>query len=104
MNEITKRVKVYIKNKSDLTTYYNVGEFLSEAGKHYDEGIIKEYSERLSNDLKKYSTRLLYKMLTFYNYCDLEILPTLSSKLIMNYYNLIIFIMKKIQILHATSE
>ncbi len=58
-NEITKRVKDYSKNKSDLTTYYNVGKLLSEAGKHYGEGIIKEYSEKLSNDLKKkYSTRL----------------------------------------------
>ena len=26
-NEITKKVKDYSKNKSDLTTYYNVGEF-----------------------------------------------------------------------------
>ena len=34
-NEITKRVKDYSKNKSDLTTYYNVGKLLSEAGKHY---------------------------------------------------------------------
>lgn len=63
-NEITKRVKDYSKNKSDLTTYYNVGKLLSEAGKHYGEGIIKEYSEKLSNDLKKkYSTRLLYKVM-----------------------------------------
>lgn len=52
-NEMTKRVKDYSKNKSDLTTYYNVGKLLSEAGKHYGEGIIKEYSEKLSNDLKK---------------------------------------------------
>ena len=29
-NEITKRVKDYSKNKSDLTTYYNVGKLLSE--------------------------------------------------------------------------
>ena len=72
-NEITKKVKEYSKNKSDLTTYYNVGKLLSEAGKHYGEGIIKEYSEKLSNDLKKkYSTRLLYKMLKFYNYCLLN--------------------------------
>ena len=26
-NEITKKVKDYSKNKSDLTAYYNVGEF-----------------------------------------------------------------------------
>ena len=34
-NEITKRVKDYSKNKSDLDTAYNVGKLLSEAGKHY---------------------------------------------------------------------
>ena len=33
-NEITKRVKDYSKNKSDLDTYYNVGKLLSEVGKH----------------------------------------------------------------------
>ena len=66
-NEITKRVKDYSKNKSDLTTYYNVGKLLSEAGKHYGEGIIKEYSERLSNDLnKKYDISSLNKMKKFY--------------------------------------
>ena len=42
-NEVYKRVKDYSKNKSDLSTYYNVGKMLSEAGKHYGEGIIKEY-------------------------------------------------------------
>ena len=55
-NEITKKVKDYSKNKSDLTTYYNVGKLLAEAGKHYGEGIIKEYSDRLSSELNiKYS-------------------------------------------------
>ena len=32
-NEITKRVKDYSKNRSDLNTYYNVGKLLSKAGK-----------------------------------------------------------------------
>ena len=95
-NEITKRVKDYSKNKSDLTTYYNVGKLLSEAGKHYGEGIIKEYSEKLSNDLKKkYSTRLLYKMLKFYNYCDLEILPTMSAKLTWSHFDELLSISNK---------
>jgi len=40
-NEINKRIKDYSKNKSDLTTYYNVGKLLSDAGKHYGEGITK---------------------------------------------------------------
>ena len=50
-NEITKKAKDYSKNKSDLDTYYYVGKMLSEAGKHYGEGIIKEYSKRLTYEL-----------------------------------------------------
>ena len=66
-NEITKRVKDYSKNRSDLNTYYNVGKLLSEAGKHYGEGIIKEYSEKLTTEFGKgYSKRNLWLMLKFY--------------------------------------
>ena len=68
-NEITKKVKDYSKNKSDLTTYYNVGKLLSEAGKHYGEGIIKEYSNKLSKELnKKYSVSTLKYMRLFYKF------------------------------------
>jgi len=61
-NEITKRVKDYSKNRSELNTYYNIGKLLSEAGKHYEEGIIKEYSKKLTNELGKgyTGTRLRY--------------------------------------------
>ena len=66
-NEITKKVKDYSKNKSDLTTYYNVGKLLSEAGKHYGEGIIKEYSDKLTKEFGKgYSQRNLRNMRQFY--------------------------------------
>ena len=66
-NEITKKVKDYSKNKSDLTTYYNVGKLLSEAGKHYGEGIIKEYSEKLTKELGKgYGLSNLKRMRQFY--------------------------------------
>ena len=72
-NEITKRVKDYSKNRSDLTAYYNVGKLLSEAGKHYGEGVIKEYSEKLIKELgKKYSYRSLNYMLRFYNFQNLQ--------------------------------
>ena len=54
-NEIIKRVKDYSKNRSDLSTYYNVGKLLFEAGKHYGDGIIKKYSKRLKLELKGYS-------------------------------------------------
>ena len=57
-NEINRKVKNYSINKSDLTTYYNVGKLLSDAGKHYGEGVIKEYSKKLTNELGKgYSKR-----------------------------------------------
>ena len=46
-NEINKKVKSYSINKNDLITYYAVGKALSEAGKHYGEGIIKNYSIKL---------------------------------------------------------
>ena len=66
-NEITKKVKDYSKNKSDLETYYNVGKLLFSAGKHYGEGIIKEYSQLLSNDIdRKYNITTLKRMRQFY--------------------------------------
>ena len=52
-NEIIKRVKDYSKNRSDLSTYYNIGKLLFEAGKHYGEGIIKEYSIKLTKEFGK---------------------------------------------------
>ena len=39
-NEINRKIKNYSINKSDINTYYKVGKMLSEAGKHYGEGII----------------------------------------------------------------
>ena len=82
-NEIYKKVKDYSKNKSDLKTYYNVGKLLSEAGKHYGESIIKNYSKKLSVELGKgYSWRNLYNMKLYYlKFKDDKILQTLSAKL-----------------------
>ncbi len=50
-NEVNKKVKDYSKNRYELETYYRVGKLLSDAGKHYGEGIIKKYSEKLTNEL-----------------------------------------------------
>ena len=84
-NEITKRVKDYSRNRSDLNTYYNVGKLLSEAGKHYGEGIIKEYSKRLTNELGKgYSKRNLWLMLKFYELK--EKVQTVSAQLSWSHY------------------
>ena len=87
-NEVTKKVKDYSKNRSDLNTYYNVGKLLSEAGKHYGEGIIKEYSKRLTVELgKKYSVRVLYKMMKYYMFISTKKVPTVSAKLSWSHYD-----------------
>ena len=68
-NEITKKIKDYSKNKSDLNTYYNVGKLLSEAGKHYGENIIGAYAQKLKGELnKKYNERTLRRYRQFYNF------------------------------------
>ena len=70
-NEIYKKVKVYSKNRHDLSTYYNVGKLLSEANKSYGDGIIKKYSKRFTSELKMgYSERNLRNMRQFYIVCE----------------------------------
>ena len=81
-NEVVKKVKDYSKNRSDLNTYYNVGKLLAETGKHYGEGIIKEYSKRLTIDLnKKYNERTLHRMRQFYLLQASQKWSTMSTKL-----------------------
>ena len=84
-NIVTKRIKDYSKNRSDLDTYYNVGKLLADAGKHYGEGIIKEYSKRLTSELGKgYSKRNLWLMLKFYEMQ--EKMQTVSAQLSWSHY------------------
>ena len=84
-NEIYSRVKDYSKERNRLTTYYEVGRLLSEAGKHYGEGIIKTYSQKLTQELGKgYTpTRLKYYR-RFYIVFSKS--PTLSDKLSFSHY------------------
>ena len=90
-NEINRTVKNYSINKSDLNTYYKVGKLLSEAGKHYGEGIIKEYSKRLTNELGKGYTqsrlRYLRRFYEVFSKC-----PTLSDKISYSHYCELIWI------------
>ena len=66
-NEIYKRVKDYSKNRNELSVYYNVGKLLSEAGKQYGEGIIKEYSRKLTIEIGSgYGISNLKRMRQFY--------------------------------------
>ena len=71
-NEAYKQVKEYCKNRHDLETYYNVGKLLIEAqgGEErakYGDGLIKEYSKRLTDELGKgYTSSALKRMRQFY--------------------------------------
>ena len=71
-NEVYKSVKDYSKNKNELSTYYNVGKLLIEAqgGEErakYGDGLIKEYSKKLSEELGgKYNITTLKRMRQFY--------------------------------------
>ena len=60
-------VRDYNANKSKLETYYNIGKELSEAGKHYGEGIVKKYAIELTKEFGKgYSVSSLKRMRQFY--------------------------------------
>ena len=84
-NEINRKIKNYSINKSDLNTYYNVGKILSEAGKNYGEGIIKEYSKRLTQELGKgHTISALKRMRQFY--VIIQKGATLSHQLMWSHY------------------
>ena len=84
-NEIYARVKDYSKERNRLLTYYEVGKLLSEAGKHYGEGIIKDYSQKLTMELGKgYSKRNLWLMLRFYIVS--QKVQTMSAQLTWSHY------------------
>ena len=98
-NEIYSRVKDYSKERNRLNTYYEVGKLLSEAGKHYGEGVIKEYSKRLTLEIgKKYNERTLFRMRQFYNFFSKEKLSTLLSQLSWSHYLLLLTINNKDEI------
>ncbi len=71
-HEIYVRVKDYSRNKHELETYYNVGKLLIEAQggekrAKYGDGLIKEYSKKLTEELGKgYTTTNLKYMRSFY--------------------------------------
>ena len=71
-NKVYKKVKDYYKNRNELSTYYNVGKLLIEAQggedrAKYGDGLIKEYSLKLSQEIgNKYNITTLKRMRQFY--------------------------------------
>ena len=86
-NEIYLKVKDYSKEKHKVTTYFEIGKLLSEAGGKYGESIIKEYSNRLIVEVnKKYNERTLRRMRQFYRKFNNEKWSTLSTQLSWSHY------------------
>ena len=91
-NEVYKKVKDYSKNRNDLSTYYEVGKLLYEAGNKYGEGIIKKYSERLVIEVgKKYNKRTLFRMRQFYNMIEIQKVSPVATQLTWSHYTEILF-------------
>ena len=85
-NEINKKVKNYLINRKDLETRYNVGKLLTEAGKKYGEGIINEYSKKLTLELGKgYNITNLKRYRQFYILIQKG--ATMSHQLGWSYYS-----------------
>ncbi len=78
----TKRLRDNIK---DLSHYYNIGKILYEAQggekrAKYGDGLIKEYSKRMSEELGEgYSVRTLLKCRQYYLVCQIS--PSMPAKL-----------------------
>ena len=89
-NEVYKKVKDYSKNRSDLETYYNVGKLIIEAQggesrAKYGDGLIKEYSKKLTFEIGRgYTISALKRMRKFY--IILEKGATLSHQLTWSHY------------------
>ena len=86
-NEIYNRVKDYSKERNKVITYFEVGKLLDEAGKHYGENIIKEYSLKLINELgKKFNERTLRRIRQYYRvFCNKKWSP-MATKLSWSHY------------------
>ena len=89
-NEVYKKVKDYSKNRNELETYYNVGKLIIEAQggetrAKYGDGLIKEYSKKLTKELGKgYTFTSLSRMRQFY--VLFKNVATLSQQLTWSHY------------------
>ena len=76
-NEIYCKVKDYSKERNTVTTYFEIGRLLTEAGGKYGDNIIEEYSKKLVVEVgKKYNIKTLYKMKQLYKvFSDEKVAP-----------------------------
>ncbi len=90
-NEVYTKVKDYSKERHRVTTYFEIGRLLNEAGGKYGDNIIDEYSKRLVLEVgKKYNRRTLFRMKQFYKVFSNKKVSTLLTQLSWSHYLLLI--------------
>ena len=100
-NEIYEKVKDYSKERHRVIVYYEIGKLLSEAGRHYGENIIGEYSKKLTVEVgKKYNKRTLFRMRQFYNIFSDEKVSPLVTQLTWSHYIELLSLKDKNKILY----
>ena len=86
-NEIYCKVKDYSKERNTVSTYFEIGRLLTEAGGKYGDNIIDEYSKRLVVEVgKKYNSRTLRRIKQYYKTFSDEKWSTVSTKLTWSQY------------------
>ena len=80
-NDIYCKVKDYSKERNTVTTYFEIGRLLTEAGGKYGDNIIEEYSKKLVVEVgKKYNIKTLYKMKQLYKvFSDEKVAPVVRQ-------------------------
>ena len=104
-SEIYDKAKDYAKDRNKVKVYFEIGELLSKAGKEYGKNIIRQYSEKLMNEVgKKYNERNLRYMRQFYEVIRDSNWNTLCSNLCWSHYREILTIKSIDEIIFYLSE
>lgn len=86
-HETFQSVKDYSKEREKVSTYFEIGRLVSNAGSIYGNNTINEFSKRLTNEFgATYSYRNLINYRKFYNIFKDEKLNAMRSKLSWTHY------------------
>ena len=86
-NEVYSKIKDHSKERHKVTTYFEIGKLLNEAGGKYGYNIIDKYSKKLVVEVgKKYNRRTLFRMKQFYNMFIDEKVSQLATQLSWSHY------------------
>ena len=100
-NEIYCKVKDYSKQRNIVSTYFEIGRLLTEAGGKYGDNIIEEYSKKLVVEVgKKYNSRTLRRIRQFYKKFNIENWSPLATNLTWSHYTELLSIKDKNKLLY----